>query len=81
LRFPSSMRLAPVFAVGLFLMTSRTHQRESPLPPRSYGEQLEDELSLVQIEQMRVISPDSRTAARLSYREERLKYALLGNQR
>jgi hypothetical protein len=75
------MKLAPVFAVGLFLMTSSTRRRENPLPPRSHDEQLEDELSLVQIEQMQVISPDSNTAARLSHREEQLKYALLGSQR
>lgn len=39
---------------------------------------LETELSMVQIEQMRVISPDDGKAAELSYREEQLKYALLG---
>lgn len=42
--------------------------------------QMESELSMVQIEQMRVISPDAAQADELSRREEQLKYALLGHE-
>lgn len=73
------MRPALVIALGLVLAIAAIQQRETLTPPNSNAGELENELSLVQIEKMRVVSPDSDTAARLSEREEELKYALLAD--
>jgi len=72
-----SMKSALVIALGVVLTIAVTHRRQSPIPQNSDTGALENELSLVQIEKMRVISPDPEAAARLSQREEELKYALL----
>jgi hypothetical protein len=74
------MKPALVVAAGLFLVLGAIHRPEHPAPARCGDGQLENELSLVQIEQMRVISPDSIAAERLSHREEQLKYKLLGSE-
>jgi len=71
------MKPALVIALGLVLTIALIRQRQSPTPQSSDASALENELSLVQIEKMRVISPDPEAAARLSEREEELKYQLL----
>jgi hypothetical protein len=72
------MKTALVFAAGLFLIMSVLHRRERPAPARRGEGNIENELALVQIEQMRVISPEARVAAQFSRREEQLKYKLSG---
>jgi hypothetical protein len=55
-----------------------------PVRPRwntAQSQPLEGELSMVQMEQMRVIAPDSTHAAELSQREEKLKYELFVRER
>jgi hypothetical protein len=68
-----------VIGFGMVLAIAAVYQRETPAVPIPDTGELENELSLVQIEKMRVISPDSETAARLDRREEELKYALLAD--
>ena len=74
------MKPALVIALGVILTIATGHQREPPTPKNSDTDALENELSLVQIEKMRVISPDPAALARLSQREEELKYALLAGR-
>jgi hypothetical protein len=74
------MKPALVIALGAILTVAVIHQREPATPNNSDTDALENELSLVQIEKMRVISPDPAAAARLSEREEELKYALLADR-
>ena len=71
--------MRPALVIALGVVCAALCMRETPAPPKSPAEELENELSLVQIEKMRVISPDSETAARLNEREEKLKYELLGD--
>ena len=71
--------MRPALVIALGVVCTALCMRETPAPPKSPAEELENELSLVQIEKMRVISPDSETAARLNEREEKLKYELLGD--
>jgi hypothetical protein len=72
--------MRPALVIALGVVCAALCMRETPAPPKSPAEELENELSLVQIEKMRVISPDSETAARLNEREEKLKYELLGGR-
>lgn len=74
------MKPALVIALGVVLTVALLRQRQSPIPQNSDTSALENELSLVQIEKMRVISPDPEAAARLSEREEELKYELLAGR-
>lgn len=69
--------MRPALVIALGVVCAAFYLREAPAPPQSASDELENELSLVQIEKMRVISPDLETAARLSEREEKLKYELL----
>jgi hypothetical protein len=70
--------MRPALVIALAVICAAQCMRETPAPPKSATDELENELSLVQIEKMRVISPDPETAARLNDREEKLKYELLG---
>ena len=70
--------MRPALVIALAVVCAAQCLRETPAPPRSTTDDLENELSLVQIEKMRVISPNAETAARLNDREEKLKYELLG---
>jgi len=58
------MKSALIIAFGVVAI-SAVYQHEKLSPRNSGASELEDELSLVQMEEMRVISPDRDTAARL----------------
>jgi hypothetical protein len=70
--------MRPALIIALGVVFAALYLRDAPAPQKPATGELENELSLVQIEKMRVISPDSETAARLSEQEEKLKYELLG---
>ena len=75
------MRPTLVLTIALAVaITGNTPRTRTPLPTPAAnvrgGGSLSQELSMVQIEQMRIISPDAASLEKLRRREEELKYAL-----